>query len=287
MRDSPFLFPFLKIAIGFSIAWGIPFFADAQEGDPGSLKRDIPVTITFEEEVDELSEEAKEARKRKKKKNVFFGIKTKKGFTKSGYGDKQTIELFHFLKEPAEPDPYVPDFYWYDFQRKQVRSSGKFDPKRGKVLHGPYKRMIGDQVVEEGIYYKGLKHGRWVKYDRNNILMDKRKYYKGWPKESLARYYDVDRTKLKELTPIQYGEETGTYFYFHENGAIAVRGELENGEKVGRWTEYYPFPGLRRKKKEIQYANDPYDDTFTPFISREWNKRGQLVYERELKLPNQ
>ena len=73
-------------------------------------------------------------------------------------------------------------------------------------MHGPYKRMVGEQIIEEGIYYKGTKHGRWTEYDRHDILVDKRKYYKGWQKESKVKYYDDKQTKLKEVVPILYGK---------------------------------------------------------------------------------
>lgn len=244
-----------------------------------SLIDEMPLTINMEREI-ELSEEAKEAQKAKekrRKKKVFYGLKTKKGFTRRGYGEKVELEIFHYLKEKPEVDPYVPEIYWYDFTRKRIRTSGEIEEKRGVVLHGPYKRMVGEQIVEEGIYYKGTKHGRWTKYDRNDILVDKKKYYKGWPKESKVRFYDDDQSKLKEVIPIVYGKKQGIYYYFHENGTVAIRGEYKEDMKVGKWTEFYPF--RRRRKKEIQYPSDPYDTAYQPFISKEWNRRNAVVYE--------
>jgi hypothetical protein len=34
-------------------------------------------------------------------------------------------------------------------------------------MHGPYKEYRGEILVEEGHYYLGTKHGRWVTYDGN------------------------------------------------------------------------------------------------------------------------
>jgi antitoxin component YwqK of YwqJK toxin-antitoxin module len=248
-------------------------------GDDFSLIREVPITINLDRE-EALDKEAKEHNKKKRKKKVFFGIKTRKGFTRSGYGNNVSLETFYYLKEPLPVDPYVPEIYWYDFKRKTVRNTG-YDPKntKGAILHGPYKRMVDDQVVEQGIFYIGTKHGRWTEHDRNNILTDKRKYYKGWPKESLVRYYDKERTKLKEVIPIQYGKKEGNYYLFHDTGLIAVKGEYENDEKVGKWTEYYKFP--HRRKKEVQYAPDAWADDFRPYTSQEWDKRGKQVYARE------
>lgn len=116
------------------------------------------------------------------------------------------------------------------------------------MLHGPYKRFVqGGTVLEQGIYYKGLKHGRWVKYNKDSVLLDKEKYIKGWPKESQVTYYDpFERKKLKEITPIEYGEREGYYYLFHDNGKPAVVGEYKFNKKINDWIEYYP-DGKRKK----------------------------------------
>ncbi len=255
-------------------------FGDTEDGF--SLINDSPLTLNMEREM-ELSKEAKDARKereKKRKKKWFYGMKTKKGFTRRGAGDNVELEIFHYLKDYRETDPYVPQIYWYDFTRKRIRTSGKIEDKRGVILHGPYKKIVNEQVIEEGIFYKGAKNGRWTRYDRNDILIDKRKYFRGWPKDSKVRYYDDKRTKLLEVIPIVYGKKNGDYFKFHENGTVAVIGKYDNDVKVGKWVEYYPF--MRRRKKEIQYPSDPYDKSYQPFISKEWDRSNRLVYQRKL-----
>jgi hypothetical protein len=252
-------------------------FRDTQEGY--SLIKDMPLTLDMEREI-ELSEEAKEARKRaekRRKRKVFYGIKTKKSFARRGVGEKAQLEIFHYLKEPLPVDPYVPEIWWFDFKRKRVRNTGYQPAPKAAILHGPYKKIVGEQVIEEGIFYKGTKHGRWTEYSRSDILLDKQKYYKGWPKDSKVRYYDDKQTKLKEVIPMVYGQKHGTYFYYHENGMVAVKGQYKEGVKVGKWIEYYPFRS--RRKKEIQYPSDPYDAGYQPFISREWNRSNTLIYE--------
>lgn len=255
-------------------------FGDTEVGF--SLIEDTPLTFDIEREM-ELSEEAKDAQKRKekrRKKKYFYGLKTKKGFTRRGTGEKVTLEIFHYLKDFKEVDPYIPEIYWYDLDRKQIRNTGTMPENKAVLLHGPYKRTVGEQIVEEGIYYKGAKHGRWTKFNLQDILLEKRKYYQGWPKESKVKHYDEKRTKLKEVLPIVYGKRDGTYYYFHENGTIAVKGVYKEDVKIGVWTEYYPF--RRRRKKEIQYPSDPYDKAYQPFISKEWDRNARLVYERKL-----
>ncbi len=235
-----------------------------------------PLTIDFSEQPEE--EEAK-LKKAKRKKNVFYGIKTKKYFAKSGAGERTIFESFHFLKEHEEVDPYVRDIYWYDYKSRKIKKNRNIDLKNGVILHGPYEKYrLDGTVLEKGIYYKGTKHGRWTKYNNKNILIDKKKYFKGWPKESLVSYYDQDRKKLKEVTPIEYGKKEGNYFLFHDNGMVAVSGEYQNGEKVKIWREYYKF--RRRKKKEVQFKPNPYESEFESHIIKEWNEKGKLIYDR-------
>ena len=100
-----------------------------------------------------------------------------------------------------------------------------------------------------------------------------------WPKESLARYYDKERTRIREIIPVEYGVKEGYYYYFYENGNIAVRGEYKDDRKVGEWIEYWPNRG--RRKKIIQYREDPYNESFKPYTVKEWAANGSLVFDRE------
>ncbi len=242
----------------------------------------VPLTINLEEEEEEAEKESK-VKKKKRKRNVYYNIKSKKGFTKSGYGGQTIIEQFHYLKKFEKPDPYVRDVYWYDTKRKQIRTTHNIQEDKALILHGPYKKINEEgEILAEGIFYKGTKHGRWTYYNSNNILTDKEKYSKGWPRESEISYYDdKKRENLKEVTPVEYGEKEGYYFYFHKSGRVAVEGEYQMGRKVGLWTEYYDFE--RRAKKQIKYPDDPYDENTKPYTIKEWNPEGQVVYEYQKK----
>jgi antitoxin component YwqK of YwqJK toxin-antitoxin module len=274
------------LLIAFVFALGINFPAMAQNGKPKKKDEgfslepttDLPPTIDFSRDEDE---ERLAPKKKKRKKKVFYGIKTKKGFVKSGFGGNVRMETFYYLKDYTTPDPFVRDIYWYDKKKRTIRTGQNIDKKYGKLLHGPYKKMAEGEVVEEGIFYKGTKNGRWEVYDKRYFLLDKVKYFRGWPKESSVKYYDEERTKLKEIIPIVHGETEGNYFMFHDNGQIAVKGEFREGQKIGVWTEYYK--GIRRKKKEIQFRQDPYDNEFVPYVVREWDDKGKLLYDRELE----
>ena len=227
-------------------------------------------------ELDEKTSEPIVTKKKKPKKKTFYGIKTRKSYTRKGFGDKTTIELFYVLKKPDKPTAFVRDIYWYDYTRREIRRTGNFDPNKGVLVHGPYKKMQGTIVLEEGIFYKGAKHGRWMKYDRHDVLDDKEKYYKGWPKESLVTYYDaVEHKKVKEMIPIEIDEREGFYFLFHENGTIAVTGEYKWGEKVGDWIENYPNG---KRKKIVSYPKEPFEKEIRPFVRKEWDEKGKEIF---------
>src|SRR6478609_4679705 len=243
-----------------------------QEGQ-FTFDTDKPFTLL---ELDEKIEEPIYSKKKKPKKKVYYGIKTKKGFTRKGYGDRIVVELFYYLKKSEKPSSFARDIYWYDFTRREIRRTSTFDPTKGVLLHGPYKKMQGELVLEEGIYYKGTKHGRWMKYDRQDLVEDKEKYYKGWPKESLVTYYDPnERKKIKEIIPIEYGEREGYYYLLHENGTVAVQGEYKWDQKVNDWIENYPNG---KRKKIISYQKQPFDKKLKPFVRREWNEKGKELY---------
>ena len=270
----------MKKLLYISIIAALPHILWAQEDvDPNSVDERFtissPVTIDLDEREDYL--EDVEVKKKKRKRKVFYGIKTKKRFTRQGFGERTTVELFFVLKEPMELDTYVRDIYWYDYRRQEIRVGGKIDQKYGAILHGTYQKMQGDQVLKEGIFYKGMKHGRWMEYDKDDLLVDKEKYYKGWPRESQVSYYDREHENMKEIIPIEYGEKEGNYYYFFNDGRVGVAGEYNWDHRVGDWVEYYPSG---RRKKIIRYSKDPFDDEFKPFIWKEWSEKGKLVYEK-------
>ncbi|MEO9476480.1 MAG: hypothetical protein ABJG41_13140 [Cyclobacteriaceae bacterium] len=266
------------------------FIALAQDGetldDLFETKYETPLTIDLEngveeEETDEYAKDEEESSKKKKKVNpkIYYGIKTKRGFAKTGFGNRTVVELFFMLKDKdyVDPDPYARDFYWYDFKKKKIVNSTRVKKGYAGVLHGHYTKKLGDQVLEEGYFYKGVKHGRWVRYNRHDILQDKEVYWKGWTQQSKLSYYDFNRSQLKEVIPIHYGEREGEYFAYHANGNLAVIGHYKFDQKVGIWREYYPNT---RVKREVKYPLEPFDFDSPPVIIKEWDEEGHIIYDR-------
>jgi antitoxin component YwqK of YwqJK toxin-antitoxin module len=246
-------------------------FAQQEEPQDQTFTVSEPVNLDFNQE-----EEPVVTKKKKVKKKVFYGIKTKKGFSRKGTGDRVTYELFYYLKKSEMPKTFVRDIYYYDYTRREIRKTSKFDPTKGVLLHGPYKKMMNEVVLEEGIYYKGTKHGRWMSYKRDSTLSDKAKYFRGWPKESQVSYYDpAQRKKLKEIVPIEFGEKEGYYYMFHENGIVAVTGEYQWDKRIGNWVEYYP---TGKRKKLVVYPKEAFDKEVIPYVKTEWNEKGKEIY---------
>ena len=264
--------------ISFLITYSLFAQEDAKPEERFTI--DTPVSLDFKKEEEPINTK----KKKKPKKKVYYGIKTRKGFTKKGFGDKVTYELFYYLKTPEKPQTFVRDLYWYDYTRREIRKTSTFDPTKGVLLHGPYEKKQGDITLEKGIFYKGTKHGRWMKYNRDSTLADKEKYYKGWPKESLVSYHDPGTyKKMKEITPIEYGEKEGFYYRFFENGKIAVAGEYQWDQPVGDWIENYPDG---KRKRIIAYPKEAFDEKIHPFIRVEWNDKGKEIYRNNKVVAN-
>lgn len=259
----------------------VTFMANAQEStetidDIFKVDYDTPLTLDLASSQKTEIEPIKQ-KKKKVKKNVFFGIKTRKAYTRTVIRNELVFEIFHVLKVYEAPPAYARDYYWYDYKKKKIVNSLRISPQNAGVLHGPYKKMIGDQVLEEGWYYKGMKHKRWVRLNKYDILQDKTHWWKGWPQESLLSYYDFEKTKLREVIPMHYGERNGEYHAFRKDGSLAAKGNYKFNHRVGLWREYYDG---KRIKREVMYSEDPFNYEFTPYIIKEWNEAGKVIYDK-------
>ena len=69
----------------------------------------------------------------------------------------------------------------------------------------------------------------------------------GWLNESLRFFWDLEKSKLKEIIPIKFGERNGNYYAFFEDGKVAARGRYVSDSRVGVWTEFFNT-GKKREK---------------------------------------
>lgn len=224
--------------------------------------------------------------KKKQSKTDYEGIAMVKAYNKFGSGDRTVVEEFYILRQHQDSPKFVQtsDTYWFDEKNHRVTSAIPRDgTDRRPLLHGPYKRYQNGNLMEEGFYYLGTKDGRWEKYDQNFLLVDKSRWHHGFPAEARIAWYDSAHTKIKEVTPVEYGQVNGTYYAFHENGKISVTGKYDHGVKIGRWTEYYAGTTRQFRKRLMQYGRDRWDTEFEPFIISEWDEKGKITYDAKDK----
>jgi antitoxin component YwqK of YwqJK toxin-antitoxin module len=245
--------------------------------DTGLLPTSMPLLL-FD---DSKEKEEKKAKKKKAKKNIWFGLKTKKGYIRREIRDTQIFEFFNYTDASRIPDPYIRDIYWFDPSERTIKKEDYLVGK-GYLLHGPYERVINEEVVEKGMYYYGTKHKTWMLFDSKNVLQDKNHFTEGWPRESRIKYHNRTTNVIEEIIPVQYSLEEGNYYYFYEDSQVAVTGEYEFGEKVGLWTEYWDNNNTKAiRKREVQYQEQAYTKNFRPYIRAEWDKDGNLVYRKD------
>ncbi len=261
-------------------------FTPPKPGSPASL---IRRPLTSEKPViweDTLASDKRKKREKKIPKKTFWGIKTKKAYTKVVAGRKTTYELFYVLKKPKDPDPYVRELWWYHRKKRKVFNT-PIPPKEKEYavyLHGPYEKRINKVTIEQGQFYVGAKTGRWETNagTEDEILLEKRKFYKGFPKEAKVTYYDANQTQVQEVTPYENGELHGIYLKYFQNGTLAEEGRYEFGQKVGVWKTY--FENKKRVKLEMQYPPDAWAaDTVEPAKLREFNEQGLVLYDKNVE----
>ncbi len=258
----------------------------AQKKGKVFISEDTKPTLDLNPEEEEEEEEKK---KKKRKKKTFYGYKTRRAFTPQvTRGRKTIIETFYVLKTYDQPDPYVKEIYYYDVRKKKLKTARANkvvnDPKIMRILHGPYQRMVNKTIVESGIFYLGSKHGRWEMYNLDSAMVDKQIFYKGWPQESEISYYDIERTQVKEVVPVKWGERSGDYVFFNSNGTLRITGKFAHDKRIGKWRLYHA--DIQKRHMEVQYAKNPYIKDHKPLVLREWDRNGKQVYDyRKSKEP--
>ena len=81
----------------------IAFSQEEETGDAMNLsadQMDKPLTINLADNDEEV--ESTGPKKKKRKKKVFYGLKTKKNFVKSGSGERAIFETFRYLRDFEE-----------------------------------------------------------------------------------------------------------------------------------------------------------------------------------------
>ncbi|EAY30305.1 toxin-antitoxin system YwqK family antitoxin [Microscilla marina] len=290
---------FISAFIFTLLLGGVAPYTLAQTPTPNKkdvLETDSIPEIDLDTEEDELlgikkKRKKKKRKKKKRDKKRWFGYSTKKTYVRNR-SRRYELEIVRYLDEwpdlEQDRDKYVQEIYYYDAKRRRVRSA-KWAKIRARLkkgdklylLHGLYRKQINKKLREKGYFFMGMKHSTWEKFDRKYILLTKEKYNRGWRKNSKISYYDGSNgQKIKEVIPMYHKTKHGMYYFFYDNGRIAIKGKYQYNQKIKRWTYYYK--GGNRKKME-QYPNRFYQTLYnkkeTPFDLYRWNARGQQTYD--------
>ncbi|MEA5457857.1 hypothetical protein VB796_02340 [Arcicella sp. LKC2W] len=245
------------------------------KGEAGDLSADLGLKI---------GKSKKKAKVKKKPKDEYEDIKFELRIGEYGSGTRLTVEEINVLRNPdeAEPSIYAKEIWWYDPKLRRVTNVPRKDKDYGEVCHGPYKKYVNDELVEEGSFYVGVKDGRWETYTQDYLLLSKEKYKDGFLADSKFFYYDKEQVKIKEVIPVKFNKVTGEYRSFYDGGQLKEEGKFDDSVKVGRWREYHQFGSQGRLKKETMYAKDKFDKS-EPEILVERDTKGKIIYEAPKK----
>ncbi len=221
------------------------------------------------------------ARRLKKKtipKDEFEGTKTERRVGTYGTGGRATIEEFSVVKyiEDEAVSPYVQEIWWYDPDQSRIVNTPLKENQKAQICHGPYRKIINQQLMEEGNFFMGAKDGRWETYDSEGMLLTKNYFDRGFPSGSEISYFDAAKIKIKEVIPYVYGKSTGQYLLFYPSGNLAIEGKLDDGVRIGRWREFYEFGAGGRLKKELRYGKDKFED-IEPIIVQARDEKGKII----------
>ena len=244
------------------------------------------VVVSKAEEKAAKDQEKNDQRKsRKKKKRIFLGERVKRGYVKSGpKGKNQIIEIFYYLRNFQQPNPLAPARYYFDPKKRRIfKAAGELDPTKDKVLHGLYKKMQNNQVLETGYFALGVRHLRWEKFDNKGSLTAKTHYEMGFPRDANISYYDGGQTMIKEVVPYVNGKLEGDYVKYTADGKREWTGQFENGRRVGEWTNYWDYKNYRRYV--LEYGESGYDpEVAEPELIREYSHGGTVIFDKEKNL---
>jgi antitoxin component YwqK of YwqJK toxin-antitoxin module len=223
----------------------------------------------------------KTTKAKKEPKNSYRGIKAKKSFIRTISGKRTIVEKFYFVKDQTKVPEYVLEAYYFDPKKQKIIKTTKYNPENGALLHGLYTKKVNDLVTEEGYFYLGVKDGKWEKYGKDTLLLDKRYYDKGFLQESEVEYFDKKKQKLKQLVSIHNGSKEGEYLLYFPSGRLATKGQYADNIKIGVWYEYFDQVKFARKR-EIKYQDEPYTKADS-VVLREWDIKGKVLVDNSRK----
>lgn len=169
-----------------------------------------------------------------------------------------TVHQIHLLPQTSVVETLPARFYYYFSGGQLGQAEGAY---LGKVLHGPYQQHTRNkQLLEQGVYDKGLKvgawrqwygaghlasqieykkgllHGNWLSYTPGGAIAWSRSYKKGLPHGKWINYYANSRPQMQEQW--KEGIKEGDFQEYYPSGAIKKEGSYRKGLLHGKLREY-------------------------------------------------
>lgn len=217
-------------------------------------------------------------KEKKTPSNEYLGYRTSRTFIRHLSGKNILIERFQYINTYVATPAYNDEIYFLDKKRRKIIKAAKFDKENGALLHGLYKKTFNGEILEEGHFYLGVKQGRWEIFDKDTNLIGKYYYEKGLYADTQITYHDKNKTKVNEITPMHKGVKHGIYKSFYPSGRRKEQGEYVDGQKVGKWYEYFDQTKYANKRQIIHPSRSrPFDENFQSYITKEWDEKGKLI----------
>ncbi len=225
---------------------------------------------------------ARRVNKKNPPKDEYEQIKTERRLGNYGSGTRNTIEEINVVKyvEDEAISPYVAEIWWFDPAQARIITGVLKDNQTAQICHGAFRRIINQNLQEQGFFYMGAKDGRWETYGPDGELINKQYYVRGFPVGSTITYYDAEHKKIQEVTPIVYGRVRGQYRAFYPSGNVKEEGMLDDSVRIGRWREYFEFGTGGRLKKEWRYGKDKFDNS-EPELVLERDAQGKIIFQQK------
>jgi antitoxin component YwqK of YwqJK toxin-antitoxin module len=218
------------------------------------------------------------ANEKKTPSNEYLGYRTSRTFIRRLSGKNFLIERFQYINEAQAMPAYNDEVFYFNKKQRKIERAAKLDKENGALLHGHYKKTWNGEILEDGYFYLGVKHGRWEIFDKDTNLVDKFYYNKGLYEDTKITYHDKNQTKVDEIVQMHNGVREGIYKSFYPSGRPKEKGEYVDGQRVGKWYEYYDQTKYARKR-EVMHPNRarPFDEKFVSYITKEWDEKGKLI----------
>ena len=165
-------------------------------------------------------------------------------------------------------------FWQYYFENGTIEREEDYDyPERPKelftVFHPDGSIRMQGQMIDQ------LPEGKWKSYHSSGHLAQV-SFYKNGKLEGETKSYYSKTGNLATITQYKEDKPTGLYFRQHENNQLkSITGQYKDGEKTGKWTEYYNDGSLFLEEHFLHGKRNG--------SCKKYNRNGQVISACEFK----